>query len=230
MEKRIERLLAVFAHPDDEAFCVGTLANHSDAGSAVKVLWLSRGEMTSALAMKTADKVRERKRQAGEIGTLLGVETEFFTLPDAGIEDTRENALSVADEIRKWKPTIIITWGRSEGVGPGHPDHRNTHSIVVNAVSYARYRFFEGQEVHRRNVSIYLTWDRYSSYPVRLIDVSPQEERIRKFFEIYKGMYGKWPVEEMVFANLIHNGMAASCRLAEAFHFIQQGKADTLLV
>ena len=79
-------------------------------------------------------------------------------------------------------------------------------------------------------MSLYLTYDRYSSYPVRLIDVSPQEERIRKFFEIYKGMYGKWPVEEMVFANLIHNGMAASCRLAESFHFIQQGKADTLLV
>ena len=65
---------------------------------------------------------------------------------------------------------------------------------------------------------------------MRLVDVSSQEEKIRNFFEIYKGMYGKWPVEDMVFANLIHNGMTASCRLAEAFHFIQQGKADTLLV
>jgi len=29
------RILAVFAHPDDEVSCVGTLANHSDADAGV---------------------------------------------------------------------------------------------------------------------------------------------------------------------------------------------------
>jgi hypothetical protein len=65
---------------------------------------------------------------------------------------------------------------------------------------------------------------------VRLIDVSHQEERIRAFFAIYKVMYGAWPVEELIFANLTRHGLTASCRLAEAFQYIQLGKADRLLV
>ena len=63
----MERILAVFAHPDDEASCVGTLANHSDAGDAVRVLWLSRGENATTLAMDREEKIRERARQAERV-------------------------------------------------------------------------------------------------------------------------------------------------------------------
>ena len=43
-------------------------------------------------------------------------------------------------------------------------------------------------------------------------------------------MYGAWPVEELIFARLTSHGVTASCRLAEAFEFIQLGKADRFLV
>ena len=46
----------------------------------------------------------------------------------------------MSEVIRSWKPTIVITWSRSRAVGAGHPDHRNTHAIVLDAVSYARFR------------------------------------------------------------------------------------------
>jgi len=226
----MERVLAVFAHPDDEASCVGTLANHGDAGDAVRILWLSRGEIATTLAMDREEKIRARARQAEKVGALLGVETGFLDFPDAGIVHTRENALVVGEVIRTWKPTIVITWAKSRAIGVGHPDHRNTHAIVLDAVSYARFTLTEGQEVHRQPVSVYLTPDIGAEYPVRLIDVSRQEARIRTFFEIYKGMYGAWPVEELVFANLTRNGMTAFCRLAEAFQYIQLGKADRLLI
>jgi len=226
----MERLLAVFAHPDDEASCVGTLANHSDAGDAVRLLWLSRGENTTALRMDREAKIRERGRQAEQVGALLGAVTGFLDFPDAGIVHTRENALVVGEVIRSWKPTIVITWSRSRAVGAGHPDHRNTHAIVLDAVSYARFPLTAGQEVHREHMSVYLTHEARPRYPVRLVDVSHQEERIRSFFAIYEGMYGKWPVEELVFANLTRNGLTAYCRLAEAFQYIQLGKADRLLI
>ena len=226
----MERILAIFAHPDDEASCVGTLANHSNAGDAVRLLWLSRGENATTLALDREEKIRERARQAEQVGALLGVETGFLDFPDAGIVHSRENALVVSDVLRSWKPTIVITWNRSRAVGAGHPDHRNTHAIVLDAVSYARIPLTAGQQVHREHLSVYLTHDTCARYPLRLIDVSRQEERIRAFFAIYKGMYGAWPVEELVFANLTHHGMTAACRLAEAFQFIQLGKADRLLV
>ena len=226
----MERILAVFAHPDDEASCAGTLANHSDAGDAVRLLWLSRGENATTLAMDREEKIRERARQAERVGALLGVETGFLDFPDAGIVHTRENALVVSDVIRSWKPTIVITWSRSRAVGAGHPDHRNTHSIVLDAVSYARFSLTAGQEVHRDHLSVYLTHEARPRYPVRLVDVSHQEERIRAFFRIYGGMYGSWPVEELIFARLTSHGVTASCRLAEAFEFVQLGKADRLLI
>ena len=226
----MERILAVFAHPDDEASCVGTLANHSDAGDAVRLLWLSRGENATTLAMDREEKIRERARQADKVGALLGVETGFLDFPDAGIVHSRENALVVSDVIRSWRPTIVITWSRSRAVGAGHPDHRNTHAIVLDAVSYSRIPLTAGQLVHRDHVSVYLTHEARPRYPVRLVDVSHQEERIRAFFTVYKGMYGNWPVEELVFANLIRNGLTAYCRLAEAFQYIQLGKADRFLI
>jgi LmbE family N-acetylglucosaminyl deacetylase len=226
----VERILAVFAHPDDEASCVGTLANHSDAGDSVRLLWLSRGESATTLAMDREEKIRERARQAEKVGALLGAETGFLDFPDAGIVHSRENALVVSDVIRSWKPTIVITWSRSRAVGAGHPDHRNTHAIVLDAVSYARFPLTTGQEVHREHMSVYLTNETRPRYPVRLVDVSHQEPRIRGFFAIYKGMYGKWPVEELVFANLTRNGLTAHCRLAEAFQYVQLGKADRLLI
>ena len=226
----MERVLAVFAHPDDEASCVGTLANHSDAGDAVRLLWLSRGENTTVLNMDREAKIRERARQAERVGALLGAQTGFLDFPDAGIVHTRENALVVSDVIRAWKPTILVTWNLHRAVGAGHPDHRNTHAIVLDAVSYARFPLAEGQEVQREHMSIYLTHDESARHRLRLIDVSAQEERIRAFFAIYKGMYGAWPVEELIFAKLTSHGRTASCRLAEAFEFVQLGKADRLLV
>jgi LmbE family N-acetylglucosaminyl deacetylase len=226
----MERILAVFAHPDDEASCVGTLANHSDAGDAVRLLWLSRGENASTLAMDREEKIRERARQAEQVGALLGVETGFLDFPDAGIVHSRESALVVAEVIRSWKPTIVITWSRTRAVGAGHPDHRNTHAIVLDAVSYARFALTPGQEVHRDHLSVYLTHEARPRYPVRLVDVSRQEERIRAFFAIYKVMYGAWPIEELILANLTRNGLTAFCRLAEAFQYVQLGKADRFLV
>jgi LmbE family N-acetylglucosaminyl deacetylase len=226
----LERILAVFAHPDDEASCAGTLANHSDAGDAVRLLWLSRGENATTLAMGREEKIRERARQAEKVGALLGVATGFLDFPDAGIVHSRENALVVSEVIRSWKPTIVMTWSRSRAVGAGHPDHRHTHAIVLDAVSYARFPLTAGQEVHRDHVSVYITNEARPRYPVRLIDVSHQEERIRAFFAIYKEIYGSWPVEDLLFANLIRNGLTAHCRLAEAFQYIQLGKADRLLI
>ncbi len=39
------KLLAIFAHPDDESFsCGGTLARYADAGASVHLICATRGE------------------------------------------------------------------------------------------------------------------------------------------------------------------------------------------
>ena len=45
--RKPKNVVAIFAHPDDEASVVGTLANHSEKGDNVYVIFLTRGENAS---------------------------------------------------------------------------------------------------------------------------------------------------------------------------------------
>ncbi|MBM4464793.1 MAG: PIG-L family deacetylase, partial [Chloroflexi bacterium] len=64
MNKR--RLLAVFAHPDDESFAVGgTLARYAAEGVEVSLLCATRGEAgIEGMGPEEAAKVREQELRA----------------------------------------------------------------------------------------------------------------------------------------------------------------------
>jgi len=42
-------VVVVFAHPDDEASVIGTMANHNERGDNVYAIFLTRGENASSL-------------------------------------------------------------------------------------------------------------------------------------------------------------------------------------
>ena len=84
--------------------------------------------------------------------------------------------------------------------------------------------------MQREHLSIYLTHDDSARHRLRLIDVSHQEERLRAFFAIYKGMYGVVARRGADLRAAHQPRGTAACRLAEAFEFVQLGKADRLLV
>ena len=64
------RLLGVFAHPDDEVFCVGgTMARAAEAGAEVMIVSASRGEQgqirdPAAATRRTLGAVREGELRA----------------------------------------------------------------------------------------------------------------------------------------------------------------------
>ena len=119
-----ERLLAIFAHPDDEAFrCSGTLALLSRRGVRVWVLCATRGEEgVSGLAAQQAGQVRERELRCS--CRALGIEPPRFL-------DYRDGTLAQVDEeqavaqvmrtVRELGPQVLLTWP-PDGVS-GHPDH-----------------------------------------------------------------------------------------------------------
>ncbi|MCG3219274.1 MAG: PIG-L family deacetylase, partial [Candidatus Heimdallarchaeota archaeon] len=39
MDDKPSTILAIFPHPDDELGCIGTLANHSQRGDKVHMIW-----------------------------------------------------------------------------------------------------------------------------------------------------------------------------------------------
>ena len=137
---RPPRVLAVFAHPDDETLCAGgTLAKYANAGADVRVVSLTNGGTgqirdASAATRATLTAVREREFHAA--GKHLGLtETRCLDYPDGELSDMDaqvlvELASQLLDEL---DPDVVITFG-PDGFS-GHPEH----VVVGAAVTAACY-------------------------------------------------------------------------------------------
>ena len=143
-------LLAVFAHPDDEAFGTGgTIACYATSGVDVVLVCATRGEAgeisdPSFATPETLGQVREEElRCAAEI---MGVkELIFLDYRDSGMAGTPENddprafinapadavISTLVGIIRRVQPQIIVTFEPNGGYG--HPDHIAIHNHTVSA-------------------------------------------------------------------------------------------------
>lgn len=137
------RVLAVFAHPDDEALCAGgTLACCRLLGRPVSVICATRGELgpvsDPALVADAALPV-VRERELRESCAQLGVEdVHVLGLPDAGVDWAGREPAVVAELvrlIRSLRPTVILTFG-PDGLY-GHPDHVAIGEVVTQARALA---------------------------------------------------------------------------------------------
>ena len=122
------RLLAIFAHPDDESFrCGGTLALLARRGVGVQVLTATRGEAGSRgdpPLCRANELAGVRERELRNACAALGIEPPLFleyldgTLTDVDEEDAIAQVLAIIQELR---PQVLLTWP-PDGLS-GHPDH-----------------------------------------------------------------------------------------------------------
>ncbi|MCP4870507.1 MAG: PIG-L family deacetylase [Proteobacteria bacterium] len=131
------RLLAVVAHPDDEAWALGgTLAGCALYGGDLHVLYATRGEAGVDLRGEAApgpELAALRSREAEAACRILGARAHFGDLPDGGLDhhDDAGRAL-VAHTIAALRPHVILTLGRDGGYG--HLDHLAVTRWCVDAV------------------------------------------------------------------------------------------------
>ncbi|WP_068787209.1 PIG-L family deacetylase [Paenibacillus phocaensis] len=139
------KLLAVFAHPDDESFiCGGTLAKYAAEGVEVTVVSATRGEMGRRMGnppylnRETIAAAREVElRQACEA---LGVhDLKFLDIRDKTVEFIDETLLIGRIEalMREIQPDVVLTFHETLG---GHPDH----CAIGQATTAAFRRYGEG--------------------------------------------------------------------------------------
>lgn len=143
-------LLAVYAHPDDEAFSTGgTLSRFAKEGVKIYLVCATRGEVGEIsdpqfASPETLGDVRENElRCAAET---MGIsELIFLGYRDSGMEGTEENRDSRAfvnapagevvtrlvNIIRRLRPGVIVTFEPFGGYG--HPDHIAIHDHTVAA-------------------------------------------------------------------------------------------------
>ncbi len=225
-------VVAVFAHPDDEASVLGTLANHSERGDNVSVVMLTHGENASTLKGSHEEIAKTREGHVGKIEQIIGAKYYLMDIPDSGVTPSVENAKKLAKYFKLLKPDVIITWGEYKTLGLGHPDHRYTHTITLDALSYARYNNEDDEyPPHRKNVSLYTPLDGGAELAgsAIYIDVSNQIEKIIACLDVYNEAYGEWPVKDFVISETAKAGMFLGAKHAEVFRKILTRKASSYL-
>jgi len=143
-------ILAVFAHPDDEAFGTGgSLAHYAEKGAHVALVCATRGEVgeISDPALATPDTLGEvRENELRCAADSMGVQQVIFLgYRDSGMVGTAENydprafinapgevvVRQLVGIIRDIQPHVIVTFEPNGGYG--HPDHIAIHRHTVAA-------------------------------------------------------------------------------------------------
>lgn len=141
-----KRLLAVFAHPDDETFrCGGTLALLAQRGVRVQVLTATRGQAGSRgdpplCVPDELPVVRERELRCA--CAALGIEPPILLdYQDGHLSNIASSEIiaDVLEVVNQVHPEIILTFG-PDGLS-GHPDH-----IVIGQC--AAEAFHRTEDVH----------------------------------------------------------------------------------
>ncbi|MCC7415632.1 MAG: PIG-L family deacetylase [Acidobacteria bacterium] len=127
------RLLAVFAHPDDESFGVGaTLARYAAEGVELSLLTATRGDGGRFRGLAPGDPkhpgpdelARIREAELAAAASVLGIgHVVLLDYHDRQLDrvDPREMVTCIAGHLRRVRPHVVLTFG-PDGVY-GHPDH-----------------------------------------------------------------------------------------------------------
>ena len=139
-----ERVLAVYAHPDDpEISCGGTLARWASAGTGVHLLLLTRGDKGSSdPAVDPEALARQRSGEVAAAAAVLGlIGHEQMGAPDGELDNTDEVRARIVATVRRVRPQVVVCpdptavfFGETYF---NHHDHRVAGWATLDAVSPA---------------------------------------------------------------------------------------------
>ncbi len=214
-------ILAIFAHPDDEISCLGTLAKHAARGDTVKLVWTTYGELASQFGDAPANEVRTTREGHGKfVAETIGASYQFFDMGDSKMLGSRDEALQLARLYAEFKPDAIITWDDFNR----HPDHRATAKIVFDALTWVRIPKIlnENQSIilepHRKPITFYQYVAAADTHrPIVHVDISNTFEIAQKIRQYYAEFY-KWEWSNQDFqATRAAWGQSAGVKYAERF-------------
>lgn len=214
------RLLAVFAHPDDEIGCVGTLRQHALRGDEIMLVWTTYGELASQFGKASCEEVRRVRQAHGAwVAQELGAQYRFFDMGDSRMLGSRAEALELARLYATFKPDGIITWSDDHL----HPDHRATAKIATDAVTLARIPKILCEEgaaacsPHRAPVQIFQYASETSIYPAIHVDISEEIKFSLRIFRFYQEFYSWTYTSEQYLNKRAGYGREAGVAYAEKF-------------
>jgi bacillithiol biosynthesis deacetylase BshB1 len=175
-------VLAIAAHPDDvEQTCGGTLIKMAEMGYRTGVLDLTAGDMGT----RGTPEVRLQEAEAAARHLLLAFRGNL-RFPDARLENALAARMSLAAEIRRLRPRVVILpyWEAR------HPDHYHAGEMAYEACFLAGLKKLdESSEPHRPFKVVYSSL--YANVtPSFVVDISAQFERRMAALLSYESQYG----------------------------------------
>jgi LmbE family N-acetylglucosaminyl deacetylase len=217
------RIMAIFAHPDDELGCVGTLKKHAQRGDDAMFVWTTHGELASQFVEHTEEEVRRIRQEHGAwIAEKVGATYHFFDMGDSKIRGSREEALQLARVYATFKPDAVITWSDDNP----HPDHRMTAKIAFDAITLARIPKILNEaggtfEPHRKDVKFYQYVSAAVNRPTVHVNISDQIDLVTEMFTFYQEFY-KWQfTPEQFRQGRAQNGREVGVKFAEKLQIRQ---------
>ena len=129
----VQKILAIFPHPDDEVTVAGTVMGLKAAGHEVTLVCLTRGEKGNAAQIPSEEELaRLRTAEMQRSAELLGVNQLIqLDYADGGIDDLGMDSLKsvVYALIQKNKPDVLLSYDSKVGLY-GHSDHQLTGKAV----------------------------------------------------------------------------------------------------
>lgn len=120
----------VFAHPDDETFCVGGIvAKYAAAGVKIDLFCATNGDAGKSAGVPVSSReelAALRRKETRAACDVLGIsEIDFGGFADGALESADQTKLvgDVVAFIRRRRPTLVLGFG-PEGAPTGHRDHK----------------------------------------------------------------------------------------------------------
>lgn len=126
---KVERVLAIGAHPDDvDFFCGGTLALYARQGAKVTIAILTRGDIGAPTGTRDAIAL-QRRAEAQASADVLGADLIWIGYDDEFLFSARDSRLAVIDALRKARPDVMFILDENDY----NPDHRAAGTIARDA-------------------------------------------------------------------------------------------------
>ena len=222
-------IMVVSPHPDDAEFeAGGTIAGWTREGKQIVYVVCTNGDKgTSDRNLKPEQLADIREKEQRAAAEILGVqEVIFLRFPDQQLEDTPAFRKEIVRQIRRYKPTIVMTADPYRRY-INHRDHRITGQVVLDAVyPYARDHLAypgllsEGLEPHK--VQEILFWASETvDYHNDITDTFDQKVSALCCHESQMGMYPYPLLEDWLKQQARVTAEGKTYELGEAFHQVK---------
>jgi N-acetylglucosamine malate deacetylase 1 len=155
-------LMVVGAHISDAENMAGAvMLKHKRAGWGISIVHMTPGEKGHP-TLPAEEYINMRIADAEASAEFIGADMEVLPYKDGELPVNDESEWMLADLIRNYKPTVLVTHWR----GSFHVDHNNTYDIVKAALFKAGLPAFKREnEAHRPRAVFYSeNWEDMENY------------------------------------------------------------------